>query len=109
MEQLPHEIFTLDINGRPTLALQAQNIEFARGMCAVPDFRLDLSEITSDGVPVCPADSVFGLRPATKKEKAAFNRAVGLAPAADDFTFVMLIKVDRVNVVAITSQVNDAV
>ncbi|KRR18691.1 hypothetical protein [Bradyrhizobium retamae] len=107
MEQPGRKIFTLDINGRPTLALQAQNIEFARGMCAVPDFRLDLYEITSDGVPICPVDSVFGLRPATKKEVAAFERAVGLAPAADDFTFVMLIKVDRVEVVAITSQADD--
>jgi hypothetical protein len=107
LEQPPREIFTLDINGRPTLALQAQNIEFARGMCAVPDFRLDLSEITSDGVPVCPADCVFGLRPATKEEIAAFNRAVGLAPSADDFTFVILIKIDRVKVVAIARQTND--
>jgi hypothetical protein len=102
LEQRERKIFTLDINGRPTLALPAQDIEFARGMCTVPDFRLDLYEITSDGVPVCPADSVFGLRPATKKEVAAFERAVGLAPVADDFTFVMLVKVDRVQVVAIT-------
>lgn len=109
MEQPERKIFTLDINGTPTLALQAQDIEFARGMCAVPDFRLDLHEITSNGVPVCPVDSVFGLRPATEKEVAAFERAVGLAPAADDFTFVMLIKVDRVEVVAITREVNDRV
>jgi hypothetical protein len=70
---------------------------------------LDLSEITSNNVPVCPADSVFGLRPSTKKEVAAFERAIGLAPAADDFTFAFLIKVDRVKVVAITRQTNDPV
>jgi hypothetical protein len=108
LEQQEHKIFTLDINGRPTLALQAPNIEFARGMCAVPDFRLDLCEMTSDGVAVCPADSLFELRPATKEEVAAFKRAVGLALPADDFTFAFLIKVDRVKIVAVTSQTNES-
>jgi hypothetical protein len=69
---------------------------------------LDLSEITSDGVPVCPADSVFELRPATKEEVVAFKRGVGLALPADDFTFVILIKVDRVKIVAITRETNDS-
>jgi hypothetical protein len=32
-----------------------------------------------------------------------------LAPAAEEFTFVILIKVDRVNVVAITRQADDTV
>ena len=109
LEQLPREIFTLDISGRPTLALQAQSIEFARGICAVPDFRLDLSEITSDGVPVCSADSVLEVRRATEEEIAAFKRGAGLAPAAEEFTFVILIKVDRVKVVAITRQADDTV
>jgi hypothetical protein len=109
LEQLPREIFTLDISGRPTLALQAQSIEFARGICAVPDFRLDLSEITSDGVPVCSADSVLEVRRASEEEIAAFKRGAGLAPAAEEFTFVILIKVDRVKVVAITRQADDTV
>jgi hypothetical protein len=109
LEQLPREIFTLDIDGRPTLALQAQNTEFACGICAVPDFRLDLSEITSDGVPVCSADSVLEVRRATEEEVAAFKRGAGLAPAAEELTFVILIKVDRVNVVAIARQADDAV
>jgi hypothetical protein len=109
LEQLPREIFTLDISGRPTLALQAQSIEFARGICALPDFRLDLSEITSDGVPVCSADSVLEVRRATEEEVAAFKRGAGLAPAAEELTFVILIKVDRVNVVAIARQADDAV
>jgi hypothetical protein len=100
-------VFTLDINGRPLLALQARDLEFARGICGVPDFRLDLSGITSDGVPICSADSVFGLRPATKEEVAAFKRAFGLAPPADEFTFAFLTKVDRVEVVTITCQTND--
>ena len=109
MERLPCEIFTLDISGRPTLALQAQSIEFARDICAVPDFRLDLSEVTSDGVPVCSADSVLEVRRATEEEVAAFKRGAGSAPAAEEFTFVILIKVDRVNVVAIARQADDAV
>jgi hypothetical protein len=96
LERTPRKVFTLDINGRPALALQAHDIEFARGICGVSDFRLDLSEITSGGVAVCPADSAFKLRPATKEETAAFKRAIGLAPPADDFTFAFLIEVDRV-------------
>jgi hypothetical protein len=102
--KLPRKVFTLDINGRPTLALQAHDIEFARGICALSDFRLDLSEITSDGVTVCPEDSVFKLRSATKEEVATFNRAISRAPLADDLTFAFLINVDRVNVIAIDRQ-----
>jgi hypothetical protein len=44
-----------------------------------------------------------------RKEVAAFERGAGLAPAAEEFTFVILIKVDRVNVVAITRQADDTV
>jgi hypothetical protein len=96
LQPLPRKIFTLEIDGKPTLALEAHDIGFARGICALSDFRLDLSEITSGGVTVCPANSEFKLRLATKKEVAAFNRAIALAPREDDFTFVFLIAVDRV-------------
>src|SRR5438105_1972060 len=80
----------------PVCQRRTHDIEFADGVCRVSDFRLEWSEITSGGVAVCPADSAFKLRPATKEEAAAFKRAIGLAPPADDFTFAFLIKVDRV-------------
>lgn len=107
MQPLPRKIFTLEIDGKPTLALEAHDIGFARGICALSDFRLDLSEITSGGVTVCPANSVFKVRSATKEEAAAFNRAISLAPRQDDFTFAFLIAVDGVSVVASDSRADD--
>ena len=110
MSQSPSQVFTLDINGRPTLVLEAADIEFARGICSVSDFRMDLTGVTSNGVSVCPLNALLAVRGATKEEVTAFKRAVGLAPPSDEFTFAFLIEVDRVNLVSIgpTQDTNDS-
>ena len=110
MSQSPSQVFTLDINGRPTLVLEAADIEFARGICSVSDFRMDLAGVTSNGVSICPPNALLAVRGATKEEVTAFKRAVGLAPPSDEFTFAFLIKVDRVNLVSIgpTQDTNDS-
>ena len=64
------------------------------------DLRLDLSALSSDGVPIYTEDAMLVSRPALQAEIAAFKRAVGLASASDEPTMAFLIKIDGVMVVA---------
>jgi hypothetical protein len=104
------QVFTLDISGRPTLVLEAADIEFARGICSLSEFRMDLTNVTSNGLSICPPNALLVVRGATQTEVVAFKRAVSLAPPSDEFNFAFLIKVDRVNLVSFgsTQDTNDS-
>jgi hypothetical protein len=98
--ELPR-IFTLEIDGRPTLAFEASGLAEANEICADADFRSDLRALTSNGVAICAEGAALTPRAALQDEIAAFQRAVGLAPPSDQPTTVFLIKVDGVMVVAV--------
>ena len=97
----PPRIFTLEIDGRPTLVFEATGLAEANEICVDTDFRSDLRALTSDGVAICADGATLTPRLAVQDEIAAFQRAVGLAPPSDEPTTVFLIKVDGVIVVAI--------
>jgi hypothetical protein len=95
------QVFTLEINGKPTLVFEATELAEAREMSLDADLRLDLSALTSDGIPIYTEDATVVSRPAVQAEVAAFKRAVELAPASDEPTMAFLIKIDGVMVVAV--------
>ena len=97
----PSRIFTLEIDGRPTLAFEATGLPEANEICSDDSFRSDLHALTSNGVAICAEGATLAPRPAAQEEIAAFRRAVGLAPPSDEPTTVFLIKVDGVMVVAV--------
>jgi hypothetical protein len=94
-----HQIFTLEIDGKPVLVLEATGLAEACEICLDADLRTDLSALTSDGIPVCAEDAMLTARPALQVEIAAFRRAVELAPASDEPTMAFLIKIDGIVVV----------
>jgi hypothetical protein len=94
-------IFTLEIDGRPTIVFDATSIEEARGICALPEFRADLSALTADGSPVCGDASALTVRDASGPEVAAFQVAVTELVASDGPTMAFLVRVDGV-VVTVT-------
>ena len=98
------QIFTLEINGRPTLVFEAMGLAEASGICLDADLRSDLRALTSDGIPICAEDANLSPRPATQEEIAAFKHAVELAPTSDEPTMAFLIKIDGVMVVAVDPQ-----
>jgi hypothetical protein len=61
-------IFTMEINGRPTLALQAKRHADAERMCEHDGLRAKLSTITSHGTPLCDARATMKLRLPPKKQ-----------------------------------------
>ena len=93
--------YTLEIDGRPTLALEATSIAEAHAICSDPDFQLDLTTLTSDGIPILGLTSRLMPRAATEQEAAAFQRAVELAPPSDEPTIAFLINVDGVRVITV--------
>jgi hypothetical protein len=98
------QIFTLEINGRPTLVFEAMDLAEASEICLDADLRSDLRALTSDGIPICGEDTTLSPRPATQEEIAAFKHAVELAPTSDEPTMAFLIKIDGVMVVAVGPQ-----
>ena len=98
------QIFTLEINGRPTLVFEAMGHAEACEICLDADLRSDLRALTSDGIPICPVNATLSSRPAMRREISAFKRAVELAPASDEPTMAFLVKVDGVIVVAVPPQ-----
>jgi hypothetical protein len=100
----PLKIFTLEINGRPTLAFEAAGLPEACEICRDVDLRADLGALTSDGIPICAEDATVIPRPAAQEEIAAFERAVKLAPTSDEPTMAFLMKIDGVMVIAVDSQ-----
>ncbi len=97
----PPRIFTLEIDGRPTLVFEATGLAEANEICVDTGFRSDLGALTSDGVAICAEGATLAPRPAVQDEIAAYQRAIGLAPPSDEPTTVFLIKVDGVMVVAV--------
>ena len=63
------QIFTLEIDGRPTLVFEAMGLAEASGICLDADLRSDLRALTSDGTnlrrgckPQSPAGNARGNR-----------------------------------------------
>jgi hypothetical protein len=94
-------IFTLEVNGKPTLVFEAKGIAEACEICLDADLGLDLSALTSDGVPVYREGATLAPRQALQTEMAAFKRAVELAPLSDVPTMAFLVKIDGLLFVAV--------
>ena len=97
-------IFTLEVNGRPTLVFETAGPAEACEICLDTDLRSDLSALTSDGIPICSDGAILSSRPAVQEEIAAYKHAVRAAPASDEPTMAFLIKIDGVFVVAVGPQ-----
>jgi len=98
------QIFTLEINGRPTLVFEAMGLAEACEICLDADLRSDLRALTSDKIPICANDATLSPQPATQEEIAAFKHAIKLAPTSDEPTMAFLIKIDGVMVIAVGPQ-----
>jgi hypothetical protein len=98
---LSPQIFTLEIDRKPTLVFEAKGIAEACEICLDAGLRIDLNALTSDGVRICTEEATLVPRPALQTEIAAFKRAVELAPTSDEPTMAFLIKINRVVVVTV--------
>ena len=84
-------VFTIEINDRPTLALQAKRHTDAECLCEHGRLRTTLSTITSHGTPLCDATATMKLRLATAEEAVLYPRASQSTEPSSDTHIVYLV------------------
>ena len=98
-DQMDHRftfsVFTIEINGRPTLALQAKRHRDAERLCEHGQLRTKLSTITSHGTPLCDASATMKLRLATAEEAALYRRATQSTEPSSETNAVYLVDLDE--------------
>jgi hypothetical protein len=87
-------IFTIEINGKPALAVQAKKHREVEALCEKDGLRAHVSELTSHGVPLCDARSILRVRLAHSDEAALYRQATESNEPSDDIRIVYLVDVD---------------
>jgi hypothetical protein len=87
-------IFTIEINGRPTLALQAKRYKDAERLCEHGRLRTKLSTITSHGTPLSDDRATMKLRLATAEEAIYYRGATQSTEPSGDIDVVYLVDLD---------------
>lgn len=88
-------IFTLEADGRPTLAFEASSTAEARKLCKESWLIDDLISLKSDGVVLGSANSKLHVRPASPEEAPRFSREFKTEMPTDDVVLVFLVTLDQ--------------
>jgi hypothetical protein len=94
MKDVFSRVFTLEVDGRPTLAFEARRTREAQEVCKESWLRGDLIVLSSGGVPLCSDRSKFTVRLATADEAVAYEQAATAAKSSDDLVLAYLIELD---------------
>ena len=87
-------IFTMVINGTPTVALQAERHKDAESLCEQEWLRTDLSTLTCNGSPLWDASAIINVRLATLAEAVRYRQATQSTEPSDDINVVYLVDID---------------
>ena len=87
-------IFTIEINGTPTVALQAKRHKDAENLCEQDRLRTDLSTLTSNGRLLWDASAIMKVRLATPAEAVLYRQATQSTEPSDDINVVYLVDLD---------------
>ena len=87
-------IFTVEINGTPTVALQAERHKDEESLCKQDRFRTDLSTLTSNGSPLWDVSAIMKVRLATPAEAVLYRLATQSTEPSDDINVVYLVDLD---------------
>jgi hypothetical protein len=87
-------IFTLEVDGRPTLTFEASGTRQAMQIRKEPWLRDDLCSQKSNGVPLSIMTSKLTVRPANAEEAIVFSQAKNETGASDDMLLAYLVELD---------------
>ena len=87
-------IFTIEINGRPTLALQAKRYKDAERLCEHGRLRTELSTMTCHGTPLCDERATMKIRLATAEEAVLYWQATQSNVPSSENNVVYLVDLD---------------
>ena len=92
-------VFTLLVDGKPTLAFEARHAQEAQQLRKEPWLRSDLQSLKSNGTQLGTASSSLSVRTANQEEASLFTKAVAEAPAeAEDMVLAYLVELDGTDV-----------
>jgi len=98
MKQVQHvqvaSIFTMEIDGNPTLAFEARNMTEARALCKEQWLLEDLGALSSSGSTLCGVGAKLAVRRATEGERHVYREAEQSVPASDDLVLAYLVELD---------------
>jgi hypothetical protein len=87
-------IFTIEVDGRPTVAFEARQLREAAELGKEKWFRADLTTLSSNGEPICGVGSKIRARVANEVERRQYREASQGAPTSDDILLVYLVDLD---------------
>jgi hypothetical protein len=87
-------VFTLEVDGRPTLAFEASGTKEARQICQESWLLNDLSTLTSSGVRLRTAKSKLIVRPASPDEATIFRLVADTTIPSEDIVLAYLVRLD---------------
>ncbi len=90
-------IFTIEIDGNPTIAFEARNMAEARGLCKEQWLLDDLGALSSGGSALCSVGAKLAVRRATERETLVYREAEQSIPASDDLVLAYLVELDGVD------------
>jgi hypothetical protein len=87
-------VFTMEIDGKPTISFEAKNLREASELCKEDWLRADLSVLKSNGVSLCRPHAKLRVRLANEKEMQIYQDEQRDVQASDDLVLAYLVALD---------------
>ena len=88
-------IFTIEIDGKPTIAFEAKKYSEAETICHDEALQARLRVMKSGKVPVCGDNAILEVRLANPDEAVLYRQAAGASKSTEELMIVYLIELDR--------------
>src|SRR5260370_35769750 len=92
--RLSFSIFTIEVDGKPTLAFEAKRYSEAEAICGDQGLRATLSLLKSGDVPLCGDSALLDVRLAHPDEPAVYRQAADASQPIDGLLLVYLLESD---------------
>jgi hypothetical protein len=86
----------MEIDGKPTIAFEANSFREASDLCKEDWLRADLSVLNSNGIPLCGPSAKLRVRMANGTETQTYRAAEREVQASDDLVLAYLVELDGV-------------
>jgi hypothetical protein len=96
VKPLPGAYFTIEVDGRPTIVFHAERFAQARELTREKWLRDDLSELRSNGEPLCTPTSKLSARVATAEEVVAVHDMAHAKSNGHEIVITYLVELDCV-------------
>ena len=93
-DRLSLSIFTIEVDGKPTLAFEAKRYSEAEAICGDEGLRARLSLLKSGDVPLCGDNAILDVRLAHSDEADLYRQGAGVSQSTDDLMLVYLVELD---------------